>query len=158
MKAFIRVLLALLAVVTASAAEAQAPAARTGDDKAEIRALMDAQVAAWNRGDIPAFMQVYENSPETTFIGQTVNLGFEPILKRYQLAYENREQMGTLTFSGLEIRLLPSSCGAAEVALVTGRFHLERAAHGAAAKDDGIFSLVWHKGPQGWKIVLDHTA
>ena len=66
--------------------------------------------------------------------------------------------MGKLTFSNVEVRLLPASCGAAEYAVVTGNFHLDRAAHGEAKKDDGVFSLVWHKGPQGWKIVLDHTS
>jgi len=53
---------------------------------------------------------------------------------------------------------LPGSCGKAEFALVTGRFHLERTQKGESKKDDGIFSLVWRKGPQGWKIVLDHTS
>jgi ketosteroid isomerase-like protein len=66
--------------------------------------------------------------------------------------------MGVLTFNNLEVRLLPGSCGAAEFAIVTGRFHLARSAKGEAQKDDGIFSLVWHKGPQGWKIILDHTS
>jgi ketosteroid isomerase-like protein len=56
------------------------------------------------------------------------------------------------------VRLLPGSCGAAEYAVVTGNFHLDRTQKGVATKDDGIFSLVWHKGPQGWKILLDHTS
>jgi ketosteroid isomerase-like protein len=54
--------------------------------------------------------------------------------------------------------MLPGSCGKAEFAVVTGRFHLERTQKGEAKKDDGIFSLVWRKGPQGWKILLDHTS
>jgi ketosteroid isomerase-like protein len=70
--------------------------------------------------------------------------------------------MGVLTFDHLDIRLLPSSCGASqssvEFAVVTGTFHLERTAKGEAKKDDGIFSLVWRKGPTGWKILLDHTS
>ena len=66
--------------------------------------------------------------------------------------------MGTLIFSNIEIRLLPSGCGKSEIALVTGNFHLQRTTHGEAAKDDGIFSLVWRKGSHGWKIILDHTS
>ena len=123
-----------------------------------IRAAIKAQADAWNRADIPAFMQAYENSPDTTFIGLTLRKGFQPILKRYQENYTTREQMGTLTFNDLDVRLLRGGCGKAEIALVTGKFHLERAAKGQAKKDDGIFSLVWRKGPQGWKIVLDHTS
>ncbi len=130
---------------------------KSGDDAA-IRAAIAAQAAAWNHADIPAFMKTYENSPETTFIGATVRKGYEPILERYRQAYSTPEQMGTLTFSNVEVRLLPGACGAVEYAVVTGNFHLERAAKGEAKKDDGIFSLVWHKSADGWKILLDHTS
>jgi ketosteroid isomerase-like protein len=136
-----------------------AQAAGGKQDEAAIRAIMEAQVAAWNRGDIPDFMASYEDSPETTFVGTTsVSKGFTTVLERYKRGYANKDQMGTLTFKDLDIRLLPTAAGVTEYAVVTGRFHLERAAKGTATKDDGIFSLVWHKGPGGWKIVLDHTA
>jgi uncharacterized protein (TIGR02246 family) len=152
-------LAAILFVATSSIqTPAQTPAARKSDEAA-IRSVIDNQVVAWNRGDIPAFMASYEDSPETTFVGTaSVNKGFQPILERYKKGYANKDQMGTLTFKELDIRLLPSASGATEYAIVTGRFHLERTAKGTASKDDGIFSLVWHKTPSGWKIVLDHTA
>jgi ketosteroid isomerase-like protein len=128
------------------------------EDESAIRAAMQAQVEAWNHGDIATFMETYENSEDTTFIGLTVRKGYQPILKRYQENYTSREQMGTLSFHDLDVRLLSGGCGKAEIALATGKFHLDRAAHGESKKDDGIFSLVWRKGPQGWKIVLDHTS
>ncbi|MGA2726361.1 MAG: nuclear transport factor 2 family protein [Terracidiphilus sp.] len=153
------ILLVLLCLGSGLARAAKAPsAALQVPDETAIRTAIKAQTDAWNRADIPAFMQAYENSPDTTFIGLTLRKGFEPILKRYQESYTTREQMGTLTFNDLDVRLLPGGCGKAEIALVTGKFHLERAAKGEAKKDDGIFSLVWRKGPQGWKIVLDHTS
>jgi ketosteroid isomerase-like protein len=142
------------ALFTASLVSAQA----SGSDEALIRAALDAQVAAWNRADIPAFMKTYENSPETTFIGAQLRKGYEPILNRYKSAYTTPEQMGTLTFNNLEVKLISDSCGKSEIALVTGAFHLQRTAKGEAKKDDGIFSLVWRKGPEGWKIILDHTS
>jgi len=132
--------------------------AQAQKDEALIRKEVAAQADAWNRGDIPGFMQTYEQSAETTFIGTNIGKGYEKILERYQKNYTNREQMGALTFNDIEVRLLPGSCGKAEFAVVTGRFHLERTQKGEAKKDDGIFSLVWRKGPQGWKIVLDHTS
>jgi ketosteroid isomerase-like protein len=127
-------------------------------DRKAIEAAISAQADAWNRADIPAFMQTYENSPETTFIGAKLRKGYGPILERYKSAYTTPDQMGKLTFGDLEIRMLPSSSGKVEYAVVTGTFHLARAAHGEAKKDDGIFSLVWRKGTQGWKIILDHTS
>ncbi len=151
--------LALLLLTAAPLLPAQAaPAPPQAAQVVAIRAVIAAQTAAWNRGDIPAFMQAYEDSPSTTFIGLTLRKGFQPILQRYMLSYSNPEQMGKLTFSNLDIRLLPSSCGHAEYAVVTGKFHLDRKTKGEAKKDDGIFSLVWHKDPQGWKIIVDHTS
>jgi ketosteroid isomerase-like protein len=144
----------LVLIFAAVAGEAQ-PA---GANEAAIRAAIAAQADAWNRADIPSFMQSYENSPDTTFIGAHLAKGYGPILERYTKGYSTKEQMGTLTFTSLDVRLLPGSCRAVEYAVVTGNFHLERTAHGAAAKDDGIFSLVWRKGPKGWKIILDHTS
>lgn len=148
-------LLPVLALTLFStSARSQTPA----EDEAAIHSAIDKQVEAWNRADIPAFMQAYEDSPDTTFIGLHLRKGYQPILQRYKENYTSREQMGTLTFHDLDIRLLPNGCGKTELALATGRFHLERTQHGASSKDDGIFSLVWRKGPGGWKIILDHTS
>lgn len=146
------VCIGLLAGVQLLAAQSLA-----GDDAA-IRAVMAAQVAAWNRGDIPGFLKGYENSPETTFIGSSIAHGYEPILERYRKAYADKAQMGTLRFNELSVRLLPTSAGVVEYAVVTGRFHLDRTAKGTATKDDGMFSLVWRMGADGWKILLDHTS
>lgn len=155
MKRTVLTLFLMLTAAVSSSGLAQSP---TSGDEAQIRAAIKAQTAAWNRADIPAFMQAYEDSPDTTFIGLNLRKGYQTILQRYQQGYTNREQMGTLTFSDIDVRLVPSGCGTTDLALVTGKFHLERTAHGAAAKDDGIFSLVWRKGAHGWKIILDHTS
>src|SRR5947207_2885674 len=120
--------------------------AQPGKDEAAIRAVIAAQTEAWNRGDIPGFMEAYEHSPDTTFIGSNIGKGYEKILERYRKNYSTREQMGTLTFSDIEVRMLSGSSGKAEFAVVTGRFHLQRSQQGESKKDDGIFSLVWRKG------------
>jgi ketosteroid isomerase-like protein len=153
-----RMLLVFALVLAWIPAGLTARAQHANPDEAAIRAAITAQSDAWNRADIPAFMQAYEDSPDTIFIGLTLRKGFAPISERYRQSYTSREQMGTLTFNSIEVRLLPSACGKTEFAVVTGKFHLDRTAHGDAAKDDGIFSLVWRKGPKGWKIVLDHTS
>jgi ketosteroid isomerase-like protein len=160
MKRALPFLFLLLAALSANLLSAQAePAAPPAPgDEAEIRAAIQAQAEAWNRADIPTFMETYEDSSETTFIGLTLRKGFKPIRERYMLNYTTPEQMGKLRFNDLDVRLLPNSCGGTEYAVVTGKFHLDRTAHGEAKKDDGIFSLVWRKGPHGWKIIVDHTS
>src|SRR5208282_3320848 len=147
------ILLVLLCLGSGLARAAKAPsAAPQVPDETAIRTTIKAQADAWNRADIPAFMQAYENSPDTTFIGLTLRKGFEPILKRYQESYTSREQMGTLTFNDLDVRLLPGGCGKAEIALVTGKFHLERARKGKTKKVYRFFFSVRPKGPAGRKI------
>ena len=118
----------------------------------EIRAVLDKQVAAWNRGDIPAFMEGYDKSEATTFVGAGITKGHSQVLASYLKRYPTREKMGALRFSDLEIHLLGP-----EFASVIGRYHLDRSpdAGGDAA---GIFTLVFHKTPEGWKIILDHTS
>jgi len=117
-----------------------------------IRQVLVTQEAAWNRGDIAAFMQGYDDSPETTFIGTTIAHGYAMILHRYQRKYASGEAMGHLEFTDLKVRMLGPNH-----AVVTGRFHLTRtqAGGGDAA---GVFSLVFEKEPAGWKIILDHTT
>lgn len=139
----------MVAATTASAAT---------DDATAIRQLMTDQQTAWNHGDIVTFMQVYKDSPDTTFIGSKIRTGFQPILENYKKNYASKEQMGTLSFSDIEVRLLPCADGTAQYAMVTGRFHLDRTSHGTAAKDDGVYSLLWERTAQGWKIVLDHSS
>ena len=151
-------LLLLVAIAPLARPQSATQAAATAEEETEIRAAITTQTEAWNRADIPAFMQAYEDSPDTTFIGATLGKGYRPIRERYLRNYTTPEQMGKLTFTDLDIRLLESGCGKSEIALVTGKFHLDRTARGEAKKDDGIFSLVWRKGPHGWKIILDHTS
>jgi ketosteroid isomerase-like protein len=157
-----RAFLSSILVCMASLMAIASGSAQKGDDhsadRRAIEAAISSQAEAWNRADIPAFMQIYEDSPDTTFIGAKLRKGYGPILERYKSAYTTPDEMGKLTFRDLDIRLLPSSSGRVEYAVVTGTFHLERRARGEAKKDDGIFSLVWRKGPQGWKIILDHTS
>ena len=159
MKRLIFALVAAAQYLAAASLPAQTePAASIPAQPAVIRDAIQSQADAWNRGDIPAFMETYENSPDTTFVGLTVRKGYKTILQRYLQGYSTQEQMGHLTFSNIDVRLLPSACGSPEYAVVTGNFHLDRATHGEAKKDAGIFSLVWRLGPTGWKIVLDHTS
>ncbi|MBI4893401.1 MAG: nuclear transport factor 2 family protein [Acidobacteria bacterium] len=119
----------------------------------EVRAVLDKQVAAWNRGDIEEFMTTYLDSPTLTFTGADgVTRGYRPVLERYRARYSSRAAMGTLQFSEIEVRLVGDSA-----ALVLGRFDLARtAAGGGNAK--GRFTLVLQLTPQGWKIIHDHST
>jgi L-asparaginase / beta-aspartyl-peptidase len=119
-------------------------------DRTAIQAVLSAQQAAWNHGDIDAFLVGYWHSPELTFSGSSgVSRGWDGVLARYKKNYPDRAAMGELDFSGLEFRFLGP-----DAALVLGKWHLKR------EKDDigGVFTLVWQRFPEGWRIVHDHTS
>jgi uncharacterized protein (TIGR02246 family) len=118
----------------------------------EIRAVFDAQLAAWNRGDIEGFMKGYADSPETTFVGKEVRKGYASVLARYRRDYPDRDHMGETTFSDIEIRMIRD-----DIAIVVGRFHLSRGAQ-FGGDASGIFTLVVEKTADGWKILHDHTS
>ena len=135
-----------------AAAKAQTTLAEAGTDTAAIKQVLQDQEAAWNRGDVEAFMRGYKDSPDTTFIGKAISHGYQPILERYRKGYATREAMGTLDFSDLTVRMLGSN-----YAVVTGRYHLARTAAGGGDAQ-GIFSLVFERETDGWRIILDHTS
>jgi ketosteroid isomerase-like protein len=130
-----------------------APAQTSGDraaDREAIAAVLRAQQSAWNQADVSAFLEGYWRSPELTFSGSSgVSRGWDAVLARYKKNYPDRAAMGQLTFSELEFRFL-----ATNAALVLGKWHLQR------EKDEfgGVFTLVWQRFPDGWKIVHDHTS
>jgi|SRR5260370_913623 uncharacterized protein (TIGR02246 family) len=119
----------------------------------EIRTLLAKSEAMWNRGDLAGFTSYYEDAPTTTFIGrEVVRGGTKAILERYQRRYPNREAMGTLSFSEIEVRDL-----APGVALASGKYDLARTAAGGG-NASGRFTLVVRKTPAGWKIIHDHSS
>jgi len=119
----------------------------------EIRTMLRNSQAAWNRGDLVAFASDYEDSPETTYIGKEVTHGGnQTILARYQSRYPNREAMGTLTFSEIEVRVLTP-----DLVLANGKYELKRTPAGGGDAS-GRFTLVIRKTAKGWKIIHDHSS
>jgi ketosteroid isomerase-like protein len=118
----------------------------------DIIKVILAQEAAWNRGDLGAFSEAYKNSPDTLFITNSVNRGFEGMVGAYRRDYPNKATMGTLSFSELEAHPLDE-----RFAVVIGRYHLDRGKK-EGGNAEGLFSLVLEKTDKGWKIIVDHTT
>ena len=123
-----------------------------GNEKTAIEQVLRDQQEAWNKGDIKTFMKGYKDSPDTTFIGKTVAHGYQPILQRYLASYSTPDAMGHLDFSDLDTRMLGPNH-----AVVVGKFHLTRNAAGGGDAS-GLYSLVFEREPDGWKIILDHSS
>ncbi len=142
---------AFLAMSTGAQEKSKAAPDSSGASRA-IRAVMEAQVTAWNKHDLQGFMAGYWKSPELTFFsGTTETHGWEPTLERYRRSYQAEgHAMGTLSFSDLQIEPL-----AVDSAFVRGKFQLTMP---DGKQPHGVFTLIFRKFPEGWRIVHDHTC
>jgi uncharacterized protein (TIGR02246 family) len=127
-----------------------APAPEPSPETA-VRAVLDAQVAAWNRGDLEGFMAGYWSSPDLTFFsGPDRTSGWQATLDRYRKRYKSEgKEMGRLTFSDVTVEALGP-----DAALVRGGWRLEM----SKETPGGLFTLIFRRTPDGWRIIHDHTS
>jgi beta-aspartyl-peptidase (threonine type) len=146
-------LITLCLAIAPQLARGQAAADPHANDRAMITQLITSQQVSWNKGDIDTFVEAYWHSPDLTFSGASgVQRGFEAVRARYKKVYPDHSTMGQLDFSDLEFRFIGN-----DAALVLGHWHLTR--EKAVGGDiGGVFSLVWQRFPEGWRIIHDHTS
>jgi len=128
--------------------------AASSDDTAKtgVERVLRKQQEAWNRHDLEDFMAGYWNSPELTFFsGAKERDGWQATTDRYRSQYASPgREMGKLEFSGLRIEVL-----GADAAFVRGSWQLTMS---DGKTPHGLFTLMFRKFPEGWKIVHDHTS
>jgi ketosteroid isomerase-like protein len=117
----------------------------------EVRSVLDAQVSAWNKRDLPGYMSGYWKSDSLTFYsGGTITKGWTATLARYQSRYQGEgKEMGTLAFQELSIELLDP-----KAAIARGRWHLAMTGN----EVEGLFTVILKKLPEGWRIIHDHSS
>ena len=126
-----------------------------GDDAAArtaIERVLQTQQSAWNRQDLEGFMAGYWNSPDLTFFsGANIASGWQGALERYRKTYQGEgKEMGKLEFSDLRIEPLGE-----DSAFVRGAWHLTMS---DGKTPHGLFTLIFRRFPDGWKIIHDHTS
>lgn|ERR1700720_3274113 len=147
---FCLLLAPLVGAIFVAASTRPLPGSTKAADNAAIQRVLTNQQNDWNNGNIRGFMEGYWNSSELTFAGtRSFTRGWQPVMARYEKNYADKAAMGTLDFSELEIRQLGP-----DAALVLGKWHLQR----QAGEVGGIFTLVFQKFPEGWRIIHDHTT
>jgi ketosteroid isomerase-like protein len=120
--------------------------------KLAVKRVLLLQQEAWNRHDLEAFMNGYWNSADLTFFSGAREIsGWQGAMERYRKNYQAEgKEMGKLEFSDLRIEPL-----AADAAFVRGAWHL---ALSDGKTPHGLFTLVFRRFPDGWKIIHDHTS
>lgn len=144
--------LIILALIVFSTLPGLAQKNSPHDIKSSIERVLNAQVQAWNNHDLEKFMQGYWQSPELTFFsGGQASRGWDEALERYRKRYQGEgHEMGKLEFANLNIAPLSP-----RAALTRGEWHLTTS---DGKNPHGLFTLIFRKFPEGWKIIHDHTS
>jgi len=122
---------------------------QTKDEK-EVRNVLATQNAAWNRGDVDAFMVGYWENDSLMFIGKSgVTYGYKNTLSNYKKNYPDTTTMGKLTFTLIKVKRLSP-----EYFHVTGKYYLTRTIGDAS----GHFTLLFRKINGKWVIISDHSS
>ena len=119
-------------------------------DEAAIRALFDSTAAGWNRGDLGAYMSAYADSAIGNGAGD-FDRGRAAIERTMRAGFwKSGKPAQTLRYQDLRVRML-----GADYALVNGKFVLS----GAGRPDrTGLFSTVWARTREGWRMINDHSG
>ena len=137
------IFVALLAIISFSVFS------QTKDEK-EVRNVLATQNAAWNRGDVEAFMVGYWENDSLMFIGKSgVTYGYKNTLSNYKKNYPDTTTMGKLTFTLIKVKKLSP-----EYFHVTGKYYLTRTIGDAS----GHFTLLFRKINGKWVIISDHSS
>jgi ketosteroid isomerase-like protein len=149
---FSSLLLPLMLIATGSRACAQVDQGEYGTEARAIERVLHKQQEAWNKHDLEGFMAGYWKSSELTFFsGAKEHDGWQATMERYLNTYGSPgHEMGKLEFSGLRVEVL-GQVGA----FVRGTWKLTMS---NGKTPHGLFTLVFRKFPDGWKIVHDHTS
>ena len=143
----------VIAVACAACAGAQRPRGFAVDDRAAITSVIEGQAAAWNRGDLAGYMDGYARIPGLIFTsGGHLQRGWQNTFDRFHARYgQDPKAMGHLAFT---LDTVDAVGTAGDAAVVVGHWNLtdtQNAGH-------GVFTLVFERRPEGWKIVHDHTS
>lgn len=116
-----------------------------------IEKVLKDQVEAWNKGSLEGFMAGYWQSPDLSFYSnKSITHGWQQTLDRYKSRYQSEgREMGKLTFKDLEIEMLGT-----DNAFVRGKWQLDLKTETVG----GLFTLIFKKFPDGWRVIHDHTS
>lgn len=125
----------------------QAP---SSGDEAAIRALFDSTAAGWNRGDLATYMSPYADSAVGAGAG-SFDVGKAAIERTMRAGFwrEGRPAQA-LHYEHIRVRML-----GADYALVNGEFVLTG---GGRPERRGLFSTVWARTSDGWRMINDHSG
>lgn len=116
-----------------------------------VKTLLE-QTAAWNKGDMAAYMKFYKDAPDTIAMLSGPVRGLDRIDAAFRANFPNTAAMGTLDESAVQVRTLGD-----DYALAIGHYKISRS-HKAGGDIEGSFSDVMQKTADGWCIIFSETT
>jgi len=141
---------ARLFVFCAALLAAPLAAADWAADEAQIRQSLADSTEAFNRGDLPGHLAIYDESVQF-MTKDGPRPGIAPIEKAFREHYfQDGKPIQQLRFEQLAVRRLTD-----DAAIATARWAL---AGGGQPEQSGWFTLVWLRTAAGWRAVHDHSS
>ena len=111
-----------------------------------------AQETAWNQGDLDGYLSHYKDAPDTQAILGSAARGLDTIRNAFRQNFPNRDSMGRLENSEVEVRALGEN-----FILATGRYHLSRSRKGGGDAT-GTFTEILEKTAAGWQVIFSENT
>lgn len=118
----------------------------------DVTKIVLAQEKAWNRGDLEAYLDQYKDSEETEAILNGPVRGLGAIRAAYHTSFPNREAMGVLEQSSVEVKELGPN-----FALALGHYKISRPRKNGGDAE-GNFTEIFEKTEGGWKLVFSENT
>lgn len=118
----------------------------------DVTKALLAQQAAWNQGNMDAYLAFYKEAADTVAVLASPVRGTQSIHNAYYINFPHPENMGSLDESEVDVKALGD-----HFALAMGHYHLTRSKKGGGDAD-GSFTDVFEKTPAGWKIIFSETT
>ena len=119
--------------------------------EAAARAGLEAQIAAWNRGDLEAALRAYWDSPRMTWVSKSgVQRGFAAFAQGMRTDFADPAAMGTYSAEVLEARDVGP-----RAAVIVFRWQIMKNGRRAMG---GTSTQIWREIDGSWRAVLEHAS
>ncbi len=146
--------LSLSAVVNGREASAQSrdQLYTASREQLDVTKVLIAQQTAWNKGDLDGFLSHYKDDPTSEAVLSGPVRGLANIRAAFHANYPNRESMGQIENSEVQVRELGET-----YALATGKYHLTRSKK-LGGDAEGTFLSIMEKTSSGWKVIFTENT
>lgn len=118
----------------------------------DVVKIILAQQNAWNKGDLDAYLSHYKDAADTQAVLANLVRGVDNIRSAYKQNFPNKDSMGTIEDTDIEVKALGDS-----YALATGKYHLNRSKK-SGGPIEGTFMELFEKTQAGWQIIFSQST